>query len=380
MMISRIEFPLHRRLRAPSYPEKKLPLPRDTGNSDNLPDKRATAQEAVVPGSIARTLIGPDCKSVSEKALRQLESLLSQKLISNASKPEDLFFNYKDEKLDQSGLPIQFIKDLNRSELSITVNGETHQIKSAKQYKNLLSVLSEENKKLTGIISAISDQGFFADNYKLLYERLPEGFSCSNSDPYKVMVSVKDFKEGKNLTKVVTIRGEIEYEFSLDTDNGDRAKVKGIRAKGVVEKVFSDSDIKDSKIKFDAKSATNLVEITPIKRDRATTQPAISLKDKTWISKTNKSSADNTYYSTESTSIVSEFEPEDEGSMPPIPKIISSDAGFMKTDTEAISLPSVQSSKSGTKPSVFARIRQAWSDITDTVVSWWQRIKRFISF
>ena len=367
MMISRIEFPLQKRLRAPSYPDKKLPLPRDTGNTDNLPDKRAIAQKAVVPGSIARTLLPPECEFISEKELCQLESLLNQKIISNEPKDEKFWFDDNDKESGPSGLPEQFIKDLNRSELSITINNQSHKIKSAGQYKELLSVLPKENKKLVDIISAISDQGFFADNYNLLYEKLPESFTCSNNTPYKIMVSIDDYKEENDLTKVVTIRGEIEYEFSVNTDNGDRAKVKDIRVTGIVEKVFSDNHEGNSVIKFDAEAAKNFVTITPSKRERSQTQPAISLRDKP-------------YNSTESSSVVSEFEIEDEGSMPPIPKLISSDTGFIKTHKDDVSLPSVQSSKPGKKPSFFSRMRQAWSDITETVVYYWQRLRSFFSF
>ena len=376
MMISRIEFPLQRRLRAPSYPEKKLPLPRDTGNTDNLPDNSAVAQKAVRPGSIARTLLPPKCKSISKTELCQLESLLNQKIISNEPKDEELCFNYKNEESDPSGLPEQFIKDLNRSELSITINNQKHTIESAGQYKELLSILPDENKKLVGVISTISDQGFFADNYNLIYKRLPKGFTCANNAPYKIMVSINNSKEGNNLSNVVTIRGEIEYELSIIKNNGDRARIKDIRITGVVEKVLSDNHEGNSVMKFDDKAEKNFVTITPAKRDRSQTQPAIPH----WASETFKSGEDDTSHSTESSSVVSEFEIEDEGSMPPIPKIISSDTGFMKADKEAVSLPSVQSSKSGTKPSFFARIRQAWSDITETAVYYWQRLKSFFSF
>lgn len=380
MMIPRIEFPLQRRLRAPSYPDKKLPLPRETGNTDSLPDKRAVAQKAVADGSIARTLLPPECKFISKTELCQLESLLNQKIISNEPKDEELCFDYKNEESDPSRLPEQFIKDLNRSELSITINNQNHKIKSAGQYKELLSILSEENKKLMGSISAISDQGFFANNYTLLYKKLPERFICANNTPYKIMVSINNSKEENDLSKVVTIRGEIEYELSIIKDNGGRAKLKDIRITGIVEKVFSDKHEGNSVIKFDAKAEKNFVTITPAKRDRSQTQPAIPLRDRHWASETFKSGEDDTSHSTESSSVVSEFEIEDEGSMPPIPKIISSDTGFMKTDKETVSLPSMQSSKSGTKPSFFARIRQAWSDITETAVYYWQRLKSFFSF
>ncbi|KAA6043272.1 hypothetical protein F3I35_15990 [Pantoea sp. Bo_7] len=388
MMTSRIEVPLQKRLRASSYPDKKLPLPRDTGNTDNLPDKRAMAQKAFADGSIARTFLPPGCEFISEKELSQLESLLNQKIISHEPKDEELCFDYKNEESDPSGLPEQFIKDLNRSELSITINNQNHKIKSAGQYKELLSILPEENKKLVGVISAITDQGFFADNYNLLYEKLAESFTCSNNAPYKIMVSINNSKEENDLSKVVTIRGEIEYELSIIKDNGGRAQIRDIRITGVVEKVFSDNHEGNSIIKFDAKAEKNFVTITPAKRDRSQTQPAIPLRDRQWVSDTFKNGEDDTSHSTnkddashstESTSIMSDFEIEDEGSMAPIPKIISSDTGFIKTDKDAVSLPSIKSSKASTKPSFFARIRQAWSDITETVVSYWQRLKSFFS-
>ncbi|RAU29947.1 hypothetical protein DBY66_014185 [Pantoea sp. RIT413] len=357
--------------------------------------------------------------SIPMEKMRELEKLIEKGEVDNKLTEGDkkLIYKFKSDSLKKIDtekgffVPQDFISDLGRSDLYINYNNKRVSIKNPAAFKRVHQHFIDRNSRVMEILSVACCQSFFAENWCSLKDTLPKKFFSSNRDQKcTIEVWIKDREDKSNslISQQVHMRGEVTYKISFVTDQGDRADVEHLQVKGTVDRAFfyqcpapgthanllqNDFEISyipdfgKNSLSFEIVENDSLDSVS--NRGRSQTQPAIPLKDRHWASETFKSSEydtshsvdeDDTFPTTESSSVVSEFEIEDEGSMPPIPKIISSDTGFIKTDKETVSLPSVQSSKSSTKPSFFARIRQAWSDITETAVYYWQRIKSFFTF
>ncbi|NIE72337.1 hypothetical protein [Pantoea sp. Acro-807] len=409
MMIPRVESQSLQPHRAASCPDNKLYLPANTGNSDKAPVLPFKQNNSVAPGAAVLKLLKKNYGSIPMEKMRELEKLIEKGEVDNKLTEGDKKLIYKFDpgkiktidKEKNISVPQDFISDLGRGKLYINYNDKRESIKNLADFKRVYACFTGKNSAVMEIISVACCQSFFADNWCSLEKILPKSFFSSNGDQeYKLEVWIDDRKEKGNclISQRVHIRGDVTYKISYETERGDQAEIKNLQVKGAVNRDFYyqcpapdtytnvlQNDFEISYIPDSAKSRLAF-EVTEnnssdgvSNRGRSHTQPAIPIKDRHWASDTFKSGEDDTSYSTESTSTMSDFLKEDEGSMPPIPKVISSDTGFM-TSNETISQPWHQNSKPGTKPSFFARIRQAWSDITETVVSYWQRLKTFFSF
>lgn len=411
MMISRVESPLQNRLRADSFPENKLPVPREVGNINILPNKAAVAQKAVAPGAIALTLLQQHYNSLPMNEVRQLEELIEKGVINSELTEGDRKVEYRFNPIkliktnEKTGfvVPQDLISDLGRAKLYINYDGKCESIKNPADFERVHKHFNAQNSAVMDVVSVACCQSFFADNWAFLNETLPETFFSSNGkNEYKIEAWIESHDEKNALSQRVYIKGEVTYKINFETDSGDRAEVKNLRVKGTVERAFyykcpapdkhtsmlqndfTISYIPDygkSSLAFEITedSSSNVLSV----RGRSQTQPAIPLRVKPQNSNTTKRNEEGTSHSSTSTSIVSDFQKEDQDAKEPIPGMILSENGLMKTGKDIAahsSYPLRQGSQQSNGSSFFSRIRQAWSDITDTVASYWQRLKSYFSF